>query len=187
MATTKKKRSAKKAVRKNATKSKPTRKNPAKKKVVLAWGKAVKAHPVSGKPCAGRPMSQRDQKLFTKMGKRRAGVTPSMVKEAYGLKKNPVAKKKAPAKKTTAKKTTAKKKTAKRNPAAKKKTKVSRHKGKMVTVSGLPARPQQYIIVDGRMRYQSSSRLLTTARKKQAALEVQNQRKKFRIVKLEKV
>ena len=195
----------------------------AKKKVVLkrdlAWGKDVKAHPVSGKPCAGRKMSLRDQKLFTKMGKRRAGVTPSMVKEAYGLKKpaakkpaakkpaakkpatrkpaakKPAAKKpaarKPAARKTAAKKPVARKPAAKkpaaRKPAARKpKTTPKRRKGSTVTVTGLPASPQTYVIVDGRMRYQASSRLLTTARKKISALEAKNPRKVFRIVKLEK-
>jgi len=170
-----KKKTTRKPVRKNA-KRKPVRKNPAKK-TTLSWGKDVKKHPVSGKPCAGRPMSQRDQKLFTKMGKRRAGVTPTMVKEAYGLKP----KKAAPKKKVATRKAPPKRKTA-----VKKKTASTRRQGRLVTVSGLPARPQQYVIVDGRLRYQSSHRLLTTARKQQASLESANPRKKFRIVKIEK-
>jgi len=178
-----------------ATKKKTTKKATAKRKVIkkatLTWGKDVKAHPVSGKPCAGRPMSQRDQKLFTKMGKRRKGVTPTNVNDVYGVKKpaakkKPVAKKKPAAKKTATRKPAAKK-TATRKPAAKKaKAAPKRRKGSVVTVVGLPVRSEAYVIVDGRMHYQASSRLLTTARKKAAALESQNPRKKFRIVKLEK-
>jgi len=154
-----------KIVRRNTAK-KPIKKN-ATKSVGLTWGKEIKAHPVTGKPCAGRPMSQRDQKLFTKMGKRRAGVTPSTISTVYGKK-------------------TASKKTITRKPAVRKPTTPKRRKGSPVTVTGLPIRPQKFVIVDGLMRYQSSSRLLTTARKKQAALEASNPRKRYRIVVLEK-
>jgi hypothetical protein len=198
-----KKTTGRKPVRRNTAKGKPARRNAAKKPVrnvkktaALTWGKAVKGHPVSGRPCAGRPMSQRDQKLFTKMGKRRAGVTLSKIKAAYGNEYERLAKTKKTAKPAAKKKTTAKRKvtpkrktTAKRKPAAKRKAapkqrKSSLRSGQKVTVSGLPARPQKYVVIDGRKRYQSSHRLLTTARKKQAALTAANPRKVFTIVQL---
>jgi len=168
-------------IKKNAKK---TTKKTTKK--ALTWGKGV-VHPVRKTACGGRPMSQRDMKLFTKMGKRRAGVTPTMVKEAYGQKKaaKKPAKKKTVAKRKPAakKKTTAKKKT----PAAKKHigrkgSSTKRRLGSTVTISGCPARCQRYVIVDGRMRFQSSSRLLTGARKKVEALVKKHPRKVFRIV-----
>ena len=170
------KRNARKKTTRRNTGRKPAKKNPAKKKAGLTWGKDVKKHPVSGKPCAGRPMSQRDQKLFTKMGKRRAGVTPTMVKEAYGLKPKKAAKKKAaPKRKTAARKPAARKTAAKRSTP-------KRRKGSNVTVKGCPARCQRYVVVDGSMRFQSSHKLLTTARKKVASLEAKSPRKIFRIV-----
>ena len=170
-----------------------TRKKTTKKKTTLTWGKAVKGHPVSGGPCAGRPMSQRDQKLFTKMGKRRAGVTLKKIKDAYGSDYDKLAKAKKKRKPASKKKATAKRKTtAKRKPAAKKRkttkrktTSSKRRTGKIVRVHGLPSRPQKYVIVDGRMRYETSSRLLSTARKRQKDLEEKFPRKKFRIVMLE--
>jgi len=181
--TTTRKKTARKPVRRNATKRttrkattrKPMRRNATKKKTTtsLTWAKSCTKHPVTGKPCAGRVMSKRDQKLFTKVGKRRAGVTPTMVKEAYGLKATS-AKKKTTARKSTAKKTTA------RKPAARKTT--AKRKGSSVTVSKVPARAQRFVIVDGRMAYQSSSKLLTSARKKVGELEKKFPRKTFRIV-----
>lgn len=159
MATTKK-RTTKKRVVKNAAKNK------------LTWGKGV-VHPVTKRPCGGRPMSQRDMKLFTRMGKRRAVVTPTKVKEAYGLKKN-AAKKASPKKKVTGRKPL-------RKTAAKRST-PKRRLGSPVRIYGCPARCQRYVVVDGSMRYQSSHKLLTAARKKQAALEAKSKRKVFRIV-----
>lgn len=180
------KNTARKPVRKNTAK-KPVR-NAAKKKVALAWGKTVKGHPISGRPVAGRVMSQRDMKLFTKMGKRRAGVTLTKIKAAYGndyeklakakKKAKPAARKAAPKRKTMTKRAAPKRKTAPKRKSA------GPSKGKLVTVSGLPARPQKYVVIDARARYQSSHRLLSTADKKKKALEAANPRKRFNIVKL---
>jgi hypothetical protein len=156
------------------------KKNPVKLTRDMTWGKEVKGHPVSGQPCAGRRMSQRDQKLFTKMGKRRAGVTLAKIKDAYGKdydrlarSKNVAGRKAAPKRKTT----------AERKPAPQTR-KSSLRAGQKVTVSGLPASPQKYVVIDGRYRYQSSHRLLSTARKKQSALQTANPRKRFTIVQL---
>jgi hypothetical protein len=150
-----------------ATAKKRTKKKNAAKKA-LTWGKGV-VHPVTKRPCGGRPMSQRDMKLFTKMGKRRAGVTPTKIKEAYGLKKKAAPKKKVtgrkPLRKTAAKRSTPK-----------------RRLGSPVKIYGCPVQCQRYVVVDGRMRYQSSHKLLTAARKSQAALEAKFPRKVFRIV-----
>ena len=150
-----------------ATAKKRTKKKSATKKA-LTWGKGV-VHPVTKRPCGGRVMSQRDMKLFTKMGKRRAGVTPTKIKEAYGLKA-----KTAPKKKVTGKKPL-------RKTAAKRST-PKRRLGSPVKIYGCPAQCQRFVLVDGRMRYQSSHKLLTAARKKQAALEAKSPRKVFRIV-----
>ena len=206
MATTRKK--TRKPVRKNAAKRKPVRKNTAKKpvrnaakkKTALTWGMSVKGHPISGRPVAGRVMSQRDQKLFTKMGKRRAGVTLKTIKEAYGKdyeklakvkkKAKPAARKAAPKRKTTTRKPAARKAAPKREAAVKRKPAMPR-KGKPISVSGIPEkrRPQKYVVVNvtsgNRYIYQSSHRLLTTARKKEAALSTANPRKTFAIVKLD--
>ncbi|MHC4119760.1 MAG: hypothetical protein ACYSWO_19860 [Planctomycetota bacterium] len=202
MATTRKRKTTR-TIRRNAPKRKTAARKPVrnvkkkttvKKGADLTWGKTVKGHPISGRPVAGRKMSQRDQKLFTKMGKRRAGVTLKKIKDAYGndyeklakvkKKVKPAARKAAPKRKTTTRKTAPRRKTAARKTAPKRKTAI--RKGAMVTVSGLPARPQTYVVIDGRARYQSSHRLLSTATKKQAALSAANPRKTFKIVKLNK-
>ena len=156
-----------------ATAKKRTKKKSSAKKA-LTWGKGV-VHPVTKRPCGGRVMSQRDMKLFTKMGKRRSGVTPTKIKEAYGLKKKAAPKKKsAPKKKVTGRKPL-------RKTAAKRST-PKRRMGSPVKIYGCPAQCQRYVIVDGRMRYQSSHKILTAARKKQAVLEAKSLRKVFRIV-----
>lgn len=196
------KTTARKPIRRNAPKRKPVRKNMtkkpvrnAKKKTALTWGIAVKGHPISGRPCGGRVMSQRDQKLFTKMGKRRAGVTLKMIKEAYGndydklVKAKPAARKTAPKRRTTTRKTTVKRKAPIRRKTAARKPALP-PKGKAVSITGGPkSRPQKYIVVNvtsgNRYVYQSSHKLLTTARKKEAALSAANPRKRFAIVKLD--
>jgi hypothetical protein len=156
-----------------ATAKKRTKKKSAAKKA-LTWGKGV-VHPVTKRPCGGRPMSQRDMKLFTKMGKRRAGVTPTKVKEAYGLKSKAAPKRKtAPKRKVTGRKPL-------RKTAAKRST-PKRRMGSPVKIYGCPVQCQRYVVVDGSMRYQSSHKLLSAARKKQAALEAKSPRKVFRIV-----
>jgi len=161
-----------------ATAKKRTKKRSAANKP-LTWGKGV-VHPVTKRPCGGRVMSQRDMKLFTKMGKRRAGVTPTKVREAYGG-----AKKKAAPKRKTYKKRAPKRKYTGRKPLRKtaaKRSTPTRRKGSPVKIYKCPAQCQRYVVVDGRMQYQSSHKLLTSARKKQAALEAKNPRKVFRIV-----
>ena len=164
MATAKKRTAKKKTTKKTATKK-------------LTWGKFVK-HPVTGRPCGGRVMSQRDMKLFTKMGKRRAGVTPTKVRGAYGGK---LPAKKRTYKKRVPKRNAAKKAAPKRKTAAKTST-PKRRKGSVVKIHGCPARCQRYVVVDGSMKFQSSHKLLTTARKQQAALEAKFPRKTIRIV-----
>jgi hypothetical protein len=156
-----------------ATAKKRTTKKTTKK---LTWGKDVK-HPIRKTPCGGRPMSQRDMKLFTKMGKRRAGVTLSKIKEAYPEiygKKKVAPKKKAAPKKVTGRKPL-------RKTAAKRST-PKRKLGSKITVSGCPRTCQRYVVVDGSNRYQSSHKLLSSARKKQAALEAKFPRKVIRII-----
>lgn len=117
--TTAKRRPA--AKKKTAAKRRPAaKKKTVKKTGDLKWAKGVN-HPVTKRPCGGRVMSQRDKKLFTRVGKRRASTTLAMIREAYGLKKKPA--RKPAKKKTAARKPAAKKKTtAKRRPVAKKKT-----------------------------------------------------------------
>lgn len=169
-----------------ATAKKRTAKKKSAAKKSLTWGKGVN-HPFTGRPCGGRVMSQRDMKLFTKMGKRRAGVTPTKIKEAYGGLKKKVAKV-APKMKVASKrksKSAPKKKVTGRTPLRKtaaKRSTPKRRKGSPVKIYGCPAQCQRYVLVDGRMQYQSSHKLLTAARKKQAAFEAKFPRKVFRIV-----
>lgn len=67
-----------------------------------------------------------------------------------------------------------------RKPAARKST--TRRTGSKVTVRGVPARSQRYVVVDGSMIYQASSRLLSGARKHAMALQKKYPKKLFRIV-----
>jgi hypothetical protein len=179
-----------------ATKKKTTkkRKAPAKrkttKKVVTKWKKGV-IHPVSKKPCGGRPMSQRDKKLFRTDGKRRAGTTKSKIDAAYGLKP----KKKAPAKKkTTAKrKAPAKRKTTKKKAPAKKKTTTKRKTTKkpskrFSTIRYVsPAREKfKYVIYDGSGKDYYGSNSIRAARAKRKELAAKHPRSKFTIYEIGK-
>jgi hypothetical protein len=175
-----------------ATKKKTTkkRKAPAKKKTtksaVTKWQKGV-VHPVSKKPVGGRPMSQRDKKLFRTDGKRRAGTTKSKIDAAYGLKpkkrKAPAKKKAAPKRKTTAKrpakKTTAKrpaKKTTKKRTAAKS----SKRFGTVRYVS--PSREKfKFVIYDGSGKDVYGTNSIRAARAKLKDLAAKHPRKKFTI------
>jgi hypothetical protein len=73
-----------------------------------------------------------------------------------------------------------------RKPVARKRTATrrttTRRTGSKVTVRGVPASSQRYVIVDGSMTFQTSSRLLSGARKHVAALAKKHPKKVFRIV-----
>jgi hypothetical protein len=86
-----------------------------------------------------------------------------------------------PARRTVRKPAT--RKTA-RKPAARKPARktTARRTGSKVVVRKVPARSERYVVVDGSMLYQGSSRLLSAARKKQAALQAKHPKKVFRIV-----
>lgn len=182
--TTKKKTTAKRrpaAKKKAAAKRRPAAKKKATKKG-LTWGNGV-VHPVTKRPCGGRPMSQRDQKLFTRMGKRRAGVTPTKVREAYGLRKparKPAKKKtmtKRPARKTTAKRRPAKKAAPKKRTAAKKPAPRG-YREKSVS----PGRAKfKYVIFDASGRDHYGSNKLTDARRKLKELKVEKPKAKLQI------
>jgi hypothetical protein len=183
MATSRKKKTTKK---KTTAKRRPAaKKKVAKKKAAgLKWGNGV-VHPVTKRPCGGRPMSQRDQKLFTRMGKRRAGVTPTKVREAYGLKKPA---RKPAKKKTTAKRPVKKKRATKRNPAKKtapkKRTSAS---GKKATkgyreMKVNPGRSRfKYVIFDASGRDHYGCNKLTDARRRLKELKVEKPKAKLQI------
>jgi hypothetical protein len=183
MATSRKKTAKKKttAKRRPAAKKKTTKKNAAKK--VLKWGKGV-VHPVTKRPCGGRAMSQRDQKLFTRMGKRRAGVTPTKVREAYGLKKpaRQPAKKKAvakrPARKAATKRKPARKAAPKKRTMAAKKKAPKGYREKKVS----PGRSRfKYVIFDASGRDHYGCNKLTDARRKLKELKAEKPKAKLQI------
>jgi hypothetical protein len=172
----------KKVVKKKAA---AKRRPAAKKRLVtkggdLRWGKGV-IHPVTKTPCGGRPMSQRDKKLFTRMGKRRAGVTPTMVSVAYGLKK--------PARKATKK--VVKKKTAAKRPARKaapKKRTTTKSSAKKKTPRGFkekkvsPGRAKfRYVIFDASGKDRYGTQRLSDARRKLKELKKEHPMAKLQI------
>jgi hypothetical protein len=178
------------------TKKRPTKKKAAPRKKATAKRSAPKwrcdKHPVTKKPCKGRVMSKRDQKLFTVAGKRRKGVGIVKIREAYGLRKPAVKKKKAaPKRKPAAKKRAA----PKRKPAARKKKAAPKRKpaakkstgGRKVTIPANKLTPAQakkrYFILDvnGKVVYATMKKSNLVA--KFAALTKQHPRRKFSAVK----
>jgi hypothetical protein len=184
MATTRK--TKKRTTKKRPTKRKAAPRKKTTKRAAPKW--RCDKHPVTGKPCKGRAMSKRDQRLFTVTGKRRKGVGIVKIREAYGLRK-PAKKKAAPKRKTTAKRKPAKRKaTAKRKPA-KRKAAPKRRTAKKTAPRGklTPAQAKMnYFILDTSGRVVSSSKKITTIRAKYAQLTKQHPRRKFRVIKRSK-
>jgi hypothetical protein len=77
------------------------------------WRQGV-IHPVTGRLVGGRPMSERDSKLFKTDGTTRKGVGPAAVNAAYGLKPSAAKKAKPTRRKTVAAKPKKRKTTAKK-------------------------------------------------------------------------
>lgn len=181
MATSRKKKPAKK---KTPAKRRPAaKKRTAKKKVTkktysrMTWGKGV-VHPVTKRPCGGRAMSLRDQKLFTRMGKRRFGVTPTKVREAYGLKKPAAKPKKRAAKKTAPKRRPAKKTAPQKRTTSAKKKAPRGYREKKVSAGRAKFK---YVIFDASGRDRYGSNKLTDARSKLKELKAALPKAKLKI------